>query len=158
MTQIIGLPLSAVNRHPFVGLGESHGMRDISMRLRYARKERSLTQVKLAQLSGVKQASVSDLERGESKSFRGTTLLALARALNVSPEWLSHGKGPMERRDTPLTDRALAVAQAWQRLAPEVQEKIAAMILTMAEQSDKYGPAVDDARVEAAYGRAPKSK
>lgn len=133
-------------------------MRDLSMRLRYARKERKLTQVELARLSGVKQASVSDLERGESKSFRGTTLLSLARALNVSPEWLSHGKGPMERRDTPLTDRAISVAQAWQRLAPEVQDKIADMILTMAEQSDKFGVAVEDHRVETAYGKPGKQK
>src|SRR5688572_1474355 len=121
MTRTIGLPLSAVNRHPFSPAGDSSGMRDMSMRLRYARKERNLTQVELARLSGVKQASVSDLERGESKSFRGTTLLSLARALNVSPEWLSHGRGPMERRDTPLTDRAIVVAQAWQRLTPELQ-------------------------------------
>src|SRR6185503_2126890 len=103
-----------------------------------------LTQVRLAHLSGVKQASISQLETGESKSFRGVTLVSLARALNVSPEWLSHGKGSMERRDVPLTDRAVAVAQAWQRLAPEVQDKIADMILTMAEQADKFGPEVSD--------------
>ena len=133
-------------------------MRDLSMRLRYARKERKLTQVELAKLSGVKQASVSDLERGESKSFRGTTLLSLARALNVSPEWLSHGRGPMERRDTPLSDRALVVAQAWQRLAPELQEKIADMVLAMAEQADKYGEPVPDEKVAEAYGKPPRSK
>ena len=132
-------------------------MRDTAMRLRHARKQRGLTQVKLAQLSGVKQASISDLERGESKSFRGSTLMSLAKSLNVSPEWLSHGKGPMERRDVPLTDKAILVAQAWQRLAPEVQEKMAEMILTMAEQADKYGPAVDDAKVEAAYGKPGKT-
>lgn len=154
---IIGTPLLKVNRHPFVTGVQTHGMRDIALRLRHARKVRKLTQQELALKSGIKQGSISDLERGESKTFRGNTLVAIANALNVRPEWLSHGRGPMERRDVPLSDRALGVAQAWDKLAPELQDKIADMIFTMAEQADKYGPAVDDERVEAAYGR-PGSK
>ena len=127
------------------------------MRLRHARKARNLTQQRLASLSGIKQGSISDLERGESKAFRGNTLLSLAKALNVSPEWLSHGRGSMERRDVPLSDEAMAVAQAWQRLVPELQKSTKEMILSMAEQADKYGPTVSDDRVEEAYGR-PGSK
>lgn len=84
--------------------------------------------------------------------------MALARALNISPDWLSHGRGQMERRDIPLSDRAVAVAQAWQRLAPEVQDKIADMILAMAAQADKFGPPIEDEKVERAYGRAPHVK
>lgn len=133
-------------------------MRDAGIRLRHARKARGMTQTDLAKASEVKQASISQLETGQSKSFRGATLLALARALNISPDWLSHGRGPMERRDVPLTDKAVAVAQAWQRLAPEVQDKIADMIMTMAEQTDKFGPAVADEKVERAYGRPPRIK
>ena len=128
-------------------------MRDTAMRLRHARKARDLTQQRLAQLSGIKQGSISDLERGESKAFRGNTLVSLARALNVSPEWLSQGRGTMERRDTPLSDEAIAVAQAWDRLGPELKKSTKEMILAMAEQIDKYGPAVPDSRVEEAYGR-----
>ena len=154
----IGIPLSPVNRHPFSLNMDTHGMRDIGMRLRHARKLRGLTQVKLASLSGVKQASVSDLERGESKSYRGNTLVQLARALNVSPEWLSHGRGSMERKDVPLSDEAVAVAQAWQRLTPEVQSRLADMIFAMVDQTDKYGPAVDDEKVEAAYGKPGKPR
>mgnify|MGYP001602930571 CR=1 FL=1 len=133
-------------------------MSEASTRLRYARRLRKLTQVKLAQLSGVKQASISDLERGESKSFRGSTLVSIASSLRVNPEWLAHGKGPMDRQNIPLSDRAVTVAQAFQRLAPEMQDKIADMILTMVEQVDKFGPAIEDSRVEAAYGKPPKSK
>lgn len=132
-------------------------MRDTAVRLRHARKLRGLTQVRLAQLSGVKQASISDLERGESKSFRGVTLVSLAKVLNVSTEWLSQGKGTMERRDIPLSDEAVVVAQAWQRLAPEVRSRIADMIFTITEQTDKYGTPVADEKVAAAYGK-PKPK
>lgn len=128
------------------------------MRLRHARKARGLTQVKLAHLSGVKQASVSDLERGESKSFRGNTLVALARALNVSPEWLSHGRGTMERRDVPLSDEAVAVAAAWQRLTPELRKSTAEMIHAMVGHTDKYGIPIEDEIVAAAYGKPPKAK
>lgn len=117
-----------------------------------------MTQAKLAFASQVKQSSISELERGESRSFRGSTLVAVANTLRVNPEWLSHGKGAMDKQNTPLSDRAVLVAQAWQRLTPEVQEKIADMILTMAEQADKFGPEVEDSKVEAAYGRPPKSK
>lgn len=132
-------------------------MRDTAMRLRHARKLRGLTQDELATKSGIKQGSISDLERGESKTYRGATLVALAHTLKVSPEWLAQGRGAMERKDVPLSDGAIALAQAWQRLAPELQESTAKMIFTMAEQIDKYGPAVADAKVEAAYGRPGKA-
>jgi hypothetical protein len=59
----------------------------------------------------------------------------------------------MERRDTPLSDEAVAVAQAWQKLVPELQKSTKEMILSMADQIDKYGPAVEDSRVEEVYGR-----
>jgi hypothetical protein len=72
-------------------------------------------------------------------------------------EWLSQGKGPMERRDVPLSDEAVAVAQAWDRLAPEIKAKTAEMIFVMAEQAEKFGTPVADEKVEAAYGRPPRS-
>lgn len=150
---IIGTPICFVNRHPDSPIRDTYGMSDIATRLRYARKLRKLGQVKLAELSGVKQPSISELETGESRSFRGNTLVALAKALKVNPEWLQHGKGAMERVNVPLSDEAIALAQAWQRLDPELQAKTKDMILTMAEQADKYGPAVSDDKVEAAYGR-----
>ena len=132
-------------------------MGDIGLRLRHARKVRELTQVRLAAMTGIKQASISDLERGESKTFRGPTLISLARALKVNPEWLSNGKGPMERRDIPLSEDAILLAQAWQRLTPELQRHTAEMILAMVEQTDKFGPAVPDEKVAAAYGSPHKT-
>lgn len=153
MTQIIGTPIQFVNRHPYPSFRDTPGMSDIATRLRYVRKLRKLGQVQLAEISGVKQPSISELETGESRSFRGNTLVVLAKALKVNPEWLLHGKGPMERVNVPLSDEAVALAQAWQRLDPELQKTTKDMILTMAEQADKYGPTVSDEKVEAAYGR-----
>lgn len=123
-------------------------MSDIGTRLRYARKRRKLSQVKLATLAGVKQGSISDLERNESRAFRGNTLVSVASALRVNPEWLAHGKGTMERQNIALSDRAVSVAQAFERLAPEMQDKIADMIQAMAEQTDKFGHEMESHRIK----------
>lgn len=64
----------------------------------------------------------------------------------------------MERRDVPLSDEAVAVAQAWQRLTPELRDRIADMILTMIEQTEKFGSPVEDEKVAAAYGKPPRGK
>lgn len=129
----------------------------IKLRLRHARKLRGLSQVQLAEAAKVTQASISDLERGKSKSFRGETLVAIARTLHVSPEWLAKGVGRMEDDDMPpLPIEAQRVARDWLKLAPEVRVKIADMLREMVKQSQAETKAVDDAKVEAAYGRPSK--
>ena len=127
----------------------------IGKRLKEARKLRGLTQQQLATKAGVKQASISDLERGESKSFRGTTLVSIAQTLKVRPDWLETGKGRMDGLDQPLPVEAERVARNWLKLAPEARVKIADLIATMVETSGADKEAVPDSRVEAAYGMPP---
>lgn len=136
-----------------MGRGEQVGLR-----LKHARKLRGKSQVELAQEAKVTQASISDLERGKSKTFRGTTLIAIAQSLQVNPEWLAKGIGRMEDGDMPpLPMEAERVARDWLKLAPEVRARIADMIREMVKQSQAETKAVSDERVEAAYGR-PSSK
>lgn len=52
-----------------------------------------LTQSELATLARVTQASLSELETGESKHPRGDTLVKIAKALDVDPDWLITGAG-----------------------------------------------------------------
>ena len=66
-------------------------------RIRSARHAKGLTQQELADKIGVKRASVTQWETGATKSIESTNLLAAAKALDVSPEWLSTGRGPRER-------------------------------------------------------------
>jgi transcriptional regulator with XRE-family HTH domain len=143
------------NGTPFRTAGIIHSMarHDIGMRLRHARKLRGLTQQELAKRSGVKQASISDLERGESKSFRGTTLVSLAQTLQVNQDWLSQGKGAMDRMEDPLPPEALRVARNWLRLAPEVRVKIADMLKTMADTAETLVHEHDDEPVTTGPGR-----
>lgn len=79
----------------------------IGSRVKKARRDAKLTKAGLAEAVGIKQSTISELERGLSRS---TTFLALiAKACNVSTEWLegisdnphpkSAGTSGMERVD-----------------------------------------------------------
>lgn len=61
----------------------------IGARVAARRSELGHSQSELARRAGVKAQSIQQLEKGEVK--RPRYLLELARALDVSPEWLSYG-------------------------------------------------------------------
>jgi transcriptional regulator with XRE-family HTH domain len=62
--------------------------------LRYTREKAELTQAQLAELSGVPQAAISRIERGE-RTPRRSTLEKLARVLKVKhPSWLAAPMAP----------------------------------------------------------------
>ncbi|MDW3714107.1 helix-turn-helix domain-containing protein [Pseudomonas sp. 2023EL-01195] len=67
---------------------------NISERLKQARKHAGLTQSELAERAGITQASVSELERGLSRS--SAHLVKLAMVCGVRPQWLAEGVGSME--------------------------------------------------------------
>jgi transcriptional regulator with XRE-family HTH domain len=69
----------------------------IGSRIREARRAAKLTQKELAQKVGMAQASLSELETGESQS---TTMVgSFAAALGVNALWLETGKGAMVSAD-----------------------------------------------------------
>lgn len=57
-----------------------------AMTLRAAREGRKLTQVRLAALSGVRQSTISAIERGDVQSPSWDTVYRLSRALKLRPE------------------------------------------------------------------------
>ena len=59
-------------------------------RLKHARKEKGLSQESLAKLSGLSQPTIANLEKGKIKTT--AYINKLAKALNVSSEWLEEGK------------------------------------------------------------------
>jgi transcriptional regulator with XRE-family HTH domain len=90
MEPIIGTPVLGVNRYSGTECCDNIEM-SIGTRLKEARKAAGLTQVDLAERSGMKQSTISDLEIGKS---RGTTNLALlASIVGVNALWLETGKG-----------------------------------------------------------------
>lgn len=54
-------------------------------------------QKRLAIACGIDPASVNNWLSGKTKTIEGANLLAAARFLGVSPEWLATGKGPREQ-------------------------------------------------------------
>lgn len=79
-----------VNRISDLFFNDNIGM-SIGTRIKEARRDIKMTQKELSAKVGVAQATLSELETGESA---GTTLIAsFAAALGVSPLWLETGKG-----------------------------------------------------------------
>ncbi len=64
---------------------------ELKDRLKQARKKAGLTQVELAERAGIKQASISEIERGLTRT--SGYLVKLAQICGVDPVWLSDGTG-----------------------------------------------------------------
>jgi transcriptional regulator with XRE-family HTH domain len=60
--------------------------------LKEVRTALGLTQVQLEALSGIAQAVISKIERGDVQDPASSTVLKLAAALNVDPRTLRFGK------------------------------------------------------------------
>lgn len=107
------------------------GLDTVGLRIRHARKElRKLTQLQLASSAGIKQASLSELETGETKEISGPTLISLAKALRVRSEWLMTGELPMEPQVEQqmatynVSTVALDIARTYDKLPADCQEHL----------------------------------
>lgn len=69
-------------------------MKHFSDRLRHARLQRGFSQAELARLCNLSQSAISNYESGTRRDARET--LDLAKALNISAQWLKNGLGNME--------------------------------------------------------------
>lgn len=103
----------------------------LAARFRYARKLKGLTQREVANMSGVDQQVVSQVETGEIK--RPKEIQALAQAVGQSPGWLQFG---IERLDN-LDVEAVDVALAWQILPEPLKEALKTAILEAAKTKPK---------------------
>lgn len=80
--------------------------RTLGARVKARRKELKMTQPELAKLAGIKQPSLSEIETGETKLVKGDTLMRLAAALQMNPEFLRTGKGNPAPGIDPNVDEA----------------------------------------------------
>lgn len=89
---------------------------NIGERMRLERRKKKWSQEELARRVGVTQGLISQMENGTNDTSKYLT--AIARALEVSPDWLESGKGDPRRREVnvpislhypPLIEDALAV-------------------------------------------------
>lgn len=75
----------------FQSLSDNGAMQTIGKRIKLLRTSRRLTQTQLAELLGVKQNTISDLERGESETMTASTLEAICRVLMTTPGFVLYG-------------------------------------------------------------------
>lgn len=84
---------------------------ELKDRLKYARKRAGLTQSELAERAGIKQASVSEIERGLSRT--SGHLVRIAAICNVDVLWLSEGIGePHEGVGTEISSDSIPATSA----------------------------------------------
>lgn len=69
-------------------------MSDWGDRIKTRREELGMSQAALARLCRVKPPSVNDWESGKTRALKARSLLAIAKALDVAPDWITHG-GPI---------------------------------------------------------------
>jgi transcriptional regulator with XRE-family HTH domain len=72
------------------------GMDTLGKRIKAERKRAGLSQTQLATAVGVKQQSISHLERDKAEDTK--LILPIATVLKVNPYWLETGKGPKEAK------------------------------------------------------------
>ncbi|SDO71622.1 Phage repressor protein C, contains Cro/C1-type HTH and peptisase s24 domains [Halomonas shengliensis] len=82
----------------------------IGERVRRARKHAKLTQTELGKAVGLKQATISDLEKGDSRS--SAYLVQIAHACKVDPHWLATGEGQMESNVSEMRPRRAVESNA----------------------------------------------
>lgn len=87
---------------------------ELKDRLKQARKHANLTQSELAERAGIKQASISEIERGLTRT--SGYLVKLATILEVSPVWLSEGIGSMLAGDQSNVEPGPPITTAARRI------------------------------------------
>lgn len=112
-------------------------MSDLSIRLKKARIAAGISQAELARRIGAGQSTIASIENGRNNG--SGRLVDIAKELQVRPEWLALGDGPMGE-DTPTGERPSSwpfpsISEAQVRaLAPDHLSKLeGAMILTLAQ-------------------------
>lgn len=103
-------------------------------RLKRARGD--MTQAHLAEVSGVSQSLISQLERSETATGSEYTT-RLARAMNVSPDWLADEIGDMRPVAYTTTDpKLISMCRAMEDRAEYVKDAAVRAVLTTRELAD----------------------
>lgn len=76
----------------------------LAQRIRLARRKAKLSQAALAKLLGVQRSAVSNWESVNPAKPAIANLIAIAKAINVSLDWLATGQGSMRSGHDPHQD------------------------------------------------------
>lgn len=109
---------------------------DIHERIKYLReKVLKLKQSEMSLKIGLKQGSLSDIERRKTKTVTDRIIKDISREFNISENWLRTGKGEMfntsdtfsldeQAKKNNLTDLEIAIMRSYMNLDREIREKL----------------------------------
>jgi transcriptional regulator with XRE-family HTH domain len=136
-------------------------MKTLKSRLRAAMEgPPRITQASLARACKVSAPSVNDWISGKSQSMDGANLLAAARHLGVTPEWLATGRGPMRLNTSTIRDGtesysplALRVESQFLTPDPDILYEALTLLVHDESQAGAYSPRAQAARLSDLYAR-----
>lgn len=100
-------------------------LQTVGKRLLWARQRAKITQVQLAQRTGVSQQLISKMERDMIDSPDKEVIMNISKELGVSPAWLMYGRAELEG----LSEEALAVAIQWDSMKESDHKRLLREIL-----------------------------
>nr|MBS3723063.1 hypothetical protein [Delftia sp. PE138] len=99
---------------------------------------RGFTQVVLADRVGMAQATLNELIKGKIKEPRASHFLELARVLDLHPEYLLTGEGPMELMSfSQLTGPEAQLVMFFRSLANDAEKNL--MLIQLHQEHEKRG-------------------
>lgn len=127
-------------------------MQTLAERLIWARTRRNWSQSQLADVAGVSQGTIANLENGVSLTAR--KIVAIAAALDVSSAWLAEGRGEVNASEDTLRQEAQGHSLQWvtdsesvylsllRNLSPDAKDTVMSMMRVL----QNAGAAQDAAR------------
>lgn len=102
--------------------GEIFTVLTIGQRIRYARESKGWKQADLALEADLTQAAVSNIETDGTRKPSGPSLLRLASALDVNPDWIPQGVGAMSTTSA-ITKDEVDLLRSYRKLRRDARAK-----------------------------------
>ena len=106
-------------------------------RLAHRLEERGMTQLALAKAAGVSHATISNYLRGARTSPRAEEVLAMARVLEVTMEWLLGAGEESDKPTLKVGPGALARAEQPSPLCAVPEAELRDLVRRLREQADQ---------------------
>ena len=134
---------------------------DIHERIKYLReKVLNLKQSEMSLKIGLKQGSLSDIERKKTKTVTDRIIKDISREFNISENWLRTGKGEMfitseifsldeQAKKNKLTDLEIAIMRSYMNLDREIREKLMDELEAIFKISNETAATTEDKSIDA---------
>jgi len=107
-------------------------------KVRVKREEKGLKQADLAKISGLTQATISRIESGEIQHLRADKIKALAKALDVTVDFLVGSVERMSFDDTLKADEtAQVIFRGYEKLSEEKRKQVKEYVEFLLKQRKK---------------------